>query len=49
MAKFYKQVSTGLTLKCTREDVIAQYDKYPDQYIPIDEETAEPRDKKVKK
>ena len=36
MAKF-KQVSTGLTLVCEREDVIKQYEKYPDLYIPLDE------------
>ena len=35
MAKLFKQVSTGLILKCEREDVIEQYEKYPDQYIPI--------------
>ena len=36
MARF-KQVSTGLTLVCEREDVIKQYEKYPEQYIPLDE------------
>ncbi len=36
MAKSFKQVSTGLTLVCNREDVIAQYEKYPEQYIPLD-------------
>lgn len=37
MSKKFKQVSTGLTLVCNRKDVIAQYEKYPDQYIPLDE------------
>lgn len=36
MSKRFKQVSTGLTLVCKREDVIAQYEKYPEQYIPLD-------------
>ena len=35
MAKF-KQVSTGLTLVCDREDVVKQYEKYPEAYIPLD-------------
>lgn len=35
MRKSFKQVSTGLTLVCEREDVIEQYEKYPDQYIPL--------------
>ena len=35
MARF-KQVSTGLTLVCERKDVIEQYEKYPDLYIPLD-------------
>ena len=38
MARF-KQVSTGLTLVCNREDVIRQYEKYPDLYIPLDGKT----------
>ena len=36
MGKRFKQVSTGLTLVCNREDVIKQYEKYPDAYIPLD-------------
>ena len=36
MSKRFKQVSTGLTLVCDREDVIKQYEKYPDAYIPLD-------------
>ena len=36
MSKRFKQVSTGLTLVCNREDVIKQYEKYPDAYIPLD-------------
>lgn len=44
MKKSFKQVSTGLTLTCSREDVIAQYEKYPEQYIPLDKaEKAEPK------
>lgn len=35
MSKKFKQVSTGLILSCSRKDVIAQYEKYPDLYIPI--------------
>lgn len=35
MRKSFKQVSTGLTLVCEREDVIEQYEKYPDQYVPL--------------
>ena len=34
MSKRFKQVSTGLTLVCNREDVIKQYEKYPEAYIP---------------
>lgn len=37
MAKRFRQVSTGLTLVCDREDVIEQYEKYPDQYIPLED------------
>lgn len=37
MAKSFKQVSTGLTLVCNREDVIKQYEKYPEVYIPLDD------------
>lgn len=37
MAKRFKQVSTGLTLVCEREDVIKQYEKYPEAYIPLDD------------
>ncbi len=37
MSKKFKQVSTGLTLVCEREDVIAQYEKYPELYIPLDD------------
>ena len=36
MSKRFKQVSTGLTLVCNREDVIKQYEKYPEAYIPLD-------------
>lgn len=36
MSKRFKQVSTGLTLVCNREDVIRQYEKYPEAYIPLD-------------
>lgn len=36
MTKSFKQVSTGLTLVCNREDVIKQYEKYPEAYIPLD-------------
>ncbi len=36
--KKFKQVSTGLILSCSREDVIAQYEKYPDLYIPVTKE-----------
>ena len=35
MTKSFKQVSTGLTLVCNREDVIKQYEKYPEAYIPL--------------
>jgi hypothetical protein len=35
MGKRFKQVSTGLTLVCNREDVIKQYEKYPEAYIPL--------------
>jgi len=35
MSKRFKQVSTGLTLVCNREDVIKQYEKYPEAYIPL--------------
>ena len=37
MSKKFKQVSTGLTLVCSREDVTAQYEKYPDLYIPLND------------
>ena len=37
MSKKFKQVSTGLTLVCNREDVIRQYEKYPEAYIPLDD------------
>ena len=37
MTKRFKQVSTGLVLSCSREDVIAQYEKYPEAYIPLPE------------
>lgn len=37
MRKSFKQVSTGLILTCEREDVIEQYEKYPDLYIPLDD------------
>lgn len=40
MSKSFKQVSTGLTLVCNREDVIKQYEKYPDFYIPLDGKSA---------
>ena len=33
--RFFRQVSTGLVLKCENDDVISQYEKYPDQYIPL--------------
>lgn len=42
MAKF-KQVSTGLTLVCERKDVIEQYKKYPDLYIPLDKAKSAPK------
>ena len=35
MSKRFKQVSTGRTLVCNREDVIKQYEKYPEAYIPL--------------
>lgn len=37
MRKSFKQVSTGLILVCEREDVIKQYEKYPDLYIPMND------------
>ena len=37
MSKRFKQVSTGLTLVCNREDVIKQYKKHPEAYIPLDD------------
>ena len=37
MTKSFKQVSTGLTLVCNRKDVIKQYEKYPEAYIPLDD------------
>lgn len=37
MNKRFKQVSTGLTLVCNRDDVIKQYEKYPEAYIPLDD------------
>lgn len=43
MSKRFKQVSTGLTLVCNREDVIKQYEKYPDAYIPLDEAERAPK------
>ena len=42
MARF-KQVSTGLTLVCERKDVIEQYEKYPDLYIPLDKAKSAPK------
>ena len=42
MARF-KQVSTGLTLVCERKDVIEQYEKYPDLYIPLDKAKSSPK------
>ena len=42
MARF-KQVPTGLTLVCERKDVIEQYEKYPDLYIPLDKAKSAPR------
>ena len=42
MAKKFKQVSTGLILSCSREDVIAQYEKYPEQYIPVSDAPVKP-------
>ena len=42
MARF-KQASTGLTLVCEREDVIEQYEKYPDLYIPLDKAKSTPK------
>ena len=42
MARF-KQVSTGLTLVCERKDVIEQYEKYPDLYIPLDKVKSAPK------
>ena len=44
MARF-KQVSTGLTLVCERKDVIEQYEKYPDLYIPLDKAKSAPKAK----
>lgn len=35
MRKRFKQVSTGLTLVCNREDVIKQYEKYPKEYAKL--------------
>ena len=49
MAKKFKQVSTGLILSCSREDVIAQYEKYPEQYIPVSDTPAKPATKPVAK
>lgn len=51
MSKSFKQVSTGLTLVCDRKDVIAQYEKYPEQYIPLEgKKNAKPTtEKKVEK
>ena len=43
MGKRFKQVSTGLTLVCNREDVIEQYEKYPDLYIPLDKAKSAPK------
>lgn len=43
MSKRFKQVSTGLTLVCNREDVIKQYEKYPDAYIPLDKAESSPK------
>lgn len=43
MSKRFKQVSTGLTLVCNREDVIKQYEKYPDAYIPLDKAESIPK------
>lgn len=37
MSKRFKQVSTGLTLVCNREDVVKQYEKYPEAYISLDD------------
>lgn len=37
MSKRFKQVSTGLTLVCNRKDVIKQYEKYLETYIPLDD------------
>lgn len=37
MSKSFIQVSTGLTLTPSREDVVAQYEKYPDQYTPVED------------
>lgn len=42
MGKSFKQVSTGLTLVCNREDVIRQYEKYPELYIPLDKPAKKP-------
>lgn len=36
MPKF-KQVSTGLILEPKRDDVVKQFEKYPDLYQPITE------------
>lgn len=43
MSKRFKQVSTGLTLVCNREDVIKQYEKYPDAYISLDKAESAPK------
>ena len=43
MSKRFKQVSTGLTLVCNREDVIKQYEKYPNAYIPLDKTESAPK------
>ncbi|MDO4752802.1 MAG: hypothetical protein Q4A36_01000 [Candidatus Saccharibacteria bacterium] len=42
MARF-KQVSTGLILVCDREDVVKQYEKYPEAYIPLDKVASAPK------
>jgi hypothetical protein len=43
MSKRFKQVSTVLTLVCNREDVIKQYEKYSDAYIPLDKAESSPK------